>query len=1034
MLAGPGTGKTATLVEAVAERITHRGVAPSQVLVLTFSRRAAAELTERISRRVGVTTREPMVRTLHGYAYALLRAGAGAVGEPQPRLLGAGESDLMVRELLAGHAETGGGRWPAHLRRALAVPAFADQLRDLLLRAEERQIPPAVIAALGRRHRRPEWSAVAAFAREYQQVSDLRQGAGRMGAALDQAELTTAALALLSDPAVRSVEQARVRRIFVDEYQDVDPGQVALIETLAEGADELVVVGDPDQSIYAFRGSDPAALRRIEVDGTVQLTLSRRLPHALAAATRRVADRLPGPREHRALRAADSDSMGELEVRVLRTAAKQAAYIADQLRRAHLLDGVPWSKMAVLVRSPAGSAAALRRACAMAGVPVTSGAEQGPIAADPVVRTLLLLLRAGLDADSPNGSEALELLGSSPRGLDAVAIRRLRRAVLATMPDGGSSADVLGAVLRGTAPVPAGLPAELARSVRRLAALVSIARQEATASTAEELLWRIWQASGLAEELAATSERGGRSGRLADARLDAVLALFAMAADLVDRLPGAGLAAFLDVVAGQQISADGAGGALVHQDAVALLSAHAAKGLQWDVVAVAGVQEGSWPDLRPRGSLLGTDELLDAAAGLPPVPSTAARLAEERRLFYVATTRARRRLVVTAVADEDAVPSRFLAELLGTDELPTGWPREADGRERRGLHGAALVAELRSAVCDPQAPPGVAAQAANQLARLAAAGFTGADPADWYGLAEVSTAAPVVADGAPVAVSPSAVESLSNCALRAVLERSGARGAPGQPQIEGIVVHALADGLAKGVPTAELDTAVDAFLAGQRQLPPWQIDRTRRLVTAMRDTIRRWIAEVAADRTLLGSEVEVDVPLPAKQDCRPVRIAGRVDWLSGAADGSVIVTDFKTGATVPSKADAVANPQLAVYQLAIALGAFRSTALPGHDGPVRAQTDVAGVGALERAGSIQATGDRARSGGAELVYLRGGRPQVRSQPPLDAASSAQWQETVRAAAEQLAAGTATATQGRFCDRCRVRSSCPIQPQGRQVTR
>src|SRR6478752_7324281 len=76
VLAGPGTGKSATLVEAVAERISVRGIAPEEILVLTFSRRAAAELTSRITRRIGVTTREPMVRTLHGYAYSLLRSQA----------------------------------------------------------------------------------------------------------------------------------------------------------------------------------------------------------------------------------------------------------------------------------------------------------------------------------------------------------------------------------------------------------------------------------------------------------------------------------------------------------------------------------------------------------------------------------------------------------------------------------------------------------------------------------------------------------------------------------------------------------------------------------------------------------------------------------------------------------------------------------------------------------------------------------------------------------------------------------------------
>ena len=225
MLAGPGTGKSATLVEAVAERIAPRELPPEQILVLTFSRRAAAELTARITRRIGITTREPLVRTLHGYAYSLLRAQAVRSGEPSPRLLGAGESDQMVRELLAGQRESGRGGWPdavsaalglAGVRRRVARPDAADRRT----RASPRAGWPTWAAAGSARNGRPRRM----FAREYQDVSDLRQGSSGLGAALDQAELTRAALGLLADDTLLAAEQSRVRRIFVDEYQDVDPG------------------------------------------------------------------------------------------------------------------------------------------------------------------------------------------------------------------------------------------------------------------------------------------------------------------------------------------------------------------------------------------------------------------------------------------------------------------------------------------------------------------------------------------------------------------------------------------------------------------------------------------------------------------------------------------------------------------------------------------------------------------------------------------------------------------------------------------
>ena len=395
VLAGPGTGKTATIVEATADRILRRGVDPSSILVLTFSRRAAAELATRISARLDITVTEPIVRTLHSYAYSVVRSAALAAGDPPPRLLDAGQADLMVREMLAGHADEGGRYWPAELRPALRVRAFASELRELLLRLAERQIASRRVAALGRRLRRPEWCAVAEFIDEYRDIGDLRQGTARLGAALDQAELTAAALDRLADPAVLTAQQARFRRIFVDEYQDVDPAQAQLIELLATGADEFVAVGDPDQAIYAFRGAAPGVMEHLQTEAVTALTTCHRMAPVLVERTRGVAHLLPGRDIHRHLEPADAEPAGDVDVRVLPTAAQEGAYIADQLRRAHAESSVDWSRMAVLLRSPMATGAAIRRSLAAAGVPVATSAA-GPLSAEPLVAALLDVLRAGV--------------------------------------------------------------------------------------------------------------------------------------------------------------------------------------------------------------------------------------------------------------------------------------------------------------------------------------------------------------------------------------------------------------------------------------------------------------------------------------------------------------------------------------------------------------------------------------------------------------------------------------------------------------
>ena len=163
--------------------------------------------------------------------------------------------------------------------------------------------------------------------------------------------------------------------MFVDEYQDTDPAQVELLELLAGGGGDLVVVGDPDQSIYAFRGAEPRGIvdfpqRFRHRDGrpaaTVPLGVCRRSGAELLAVTRRIVEGLPGPWAQRRLTAGDPTATGSAEVHVFPSSALEAAYLADLLRRAHLIDEVPWSEMAVVVRSTSGLSA-LRRALAQAG-------------------------------------------------------------------------------------------------------------------------------------------------------------------------------------------------------------------------------------------------------------------------------------------------------------------------------------------------------------------------------------------------------------------------------------------------------------------------------------------------------------------------------------------------------------------------------------------------------------------------------------------------------------------------------------------
>lgn len=533
VLAGPGTGKTTTIVEAVAARID-AGTDPEQILVLTFSRKAAAELRTRITGRVARTIREPLARTFHSYAYGVLRRAALLRGDPPPRLLASAEQDAVVAELLRGDAEEEGAvRWPDALTPALGTAGFRAELRDLLMRATERGVGSDRLAAWGRETGRDHWVLAAAFQEQYENVTTFATVGRGDASGYDPAELVRAAIAELDgDPELLRQERERARWLFVDEYQDTDPAQVELLELLAGGGSNLVAVGDPDQAIYAFRGAEPRGMTQFtdrfrhtdgRTAGRVSLGVCRRSGEELLRISRRVAEGLPGPWEHRRLAPGEGTDPGKGEVHVFGSAAVEAAYLADVLRRAHLLDGVPWSQMAVVVRS-AVALGPLRRALASAGVPVAVSADDLPLAGQPAVAPFLTALSALLPA-SGSGPEAegsavgldepaAEALLASPLGGATVLdLRRLRRAVRIALVTQGVDPAERGAPLAlalGDDTLLDSLPEHVYRPARRVADVLAAGRLAlADDGTAEDVLWAMWQRSGLAARWARASAAGG---------------------------------------------------------------------------------------------------------------------------------------------------------------------------------------------------------------------------------------------------------------------------------------------------------------------------------------------------------------------------------------------------------------------------------------------------------------------------------------------------------------------------------------------
>ncbi len=1033
VLGAPGTGKTTTAVELVVDRVVHGGLAPDECLLLTSTRVAAARLREQVTARLARTSTEALARTHQAFGFGILRQAAALRGDEAPRLISGPEQDVVLRELLAGHERGDAPRppWPAHVEPALDKRGFRSELRDLLMRAVEHGIEASTLADLGREHGRAEWVAAAQVLTEYDEVTAF----SRPGA-YDPAWILTAAADLLEDdPQAAARVAAQVRLVIVDDAQELTSAAARLLRVVTRTGADLVLVGDPDCAVQTFRGADPRLLAvqwtqlgRPGPDGvdppTVVLRTAYRQPEGLEAVTRAVTTRIGalGGGRQRAVTAARTG--GEVEVALLRSPAQEAAHLAARLRRAHLLDGVGWDEMAVIVRSERRDST-LRRVLQAHGVPVLASPSESPVRDEIAVRPLLHLLETVLEqALHPDRlvapERAVDLVLSPLGECDAVALRRLRRLLRREELEAGgerSSDELVAAVI--LAPGHAAALGHDAAPLRRLSIAVAAGlaaarvvetdagRSWAPGVTAETVLWAIWDGLAVADRWRRLALRGGRRGMRADRDLDAVVGLFDAAARFVDRLPAAGPDAFLDHLLGQDVPGDTLVAQAQPGASVTLLTPAAAAGRQWRYVAVAGVQEGVWPDLRLRGSLLGSEELVAVATGRDRSfrgAQTAVRY-DETRLFLVAVSRATERLLVTAVRSEDEQPSVYLdlvdPFLGGADDSATSAdggaaPELRDFTElTRSLSLPSLVAELRRRLV--LADGGSAGAAAAALARLAAQDVPGADPSQWWVQRVLTDDRPLRAPDQQVRLSPSKVESFRDCSLRWALTSAGG-DSPSQGSANlGTLIHDIAHELGDDVDAATLVAEVERRW-GRLGLPPgWGTERQRALAHLMATRLAAYFADPARPE-------RVDSEAVLRVDVGRASISGRVDRLERTVDGGLRVLDYKTGSSKPTTAQVPAHPQLGTYQLAVERGAFAA------EGTTSAGAVLLHLG--KAAGPVKPA------------------PAAQVQPPLAEQDDPDWAERLIAqTADGMGGARFPATPGTWCTFCPVRTSCPAQPEG-----
>lgn len=930
IVGAPGSGKTTVVTEIVAALIERDG--ESAVRILTPSRQAATRLRDAVALRVGVATRGPLARSVSSLAFEIVSAEQGQGFTA--RLISGGEQDSDIQALLAGEIADGtDGYWPQSLSAEVRqLREFRTQLRDLLSRCHDLGIvdessddPFEALAELGRRTGNVEWVAAAQFFTTYRQlVSRSRQGQ------VDPTELVVRATDI-----VANTPSASRMTLVVDDAHDVTPSQWRLVAQWAKSRGSVIAVGDPDVTTAGFRGGqvsflDDAASGVTWAD-TVSLTTIHRqagvMPHLLGAiassiggghpSIRRtypavvepaVARELPGFDLHSATAASPAHERDLV-----------ARYIRDAVAR-----GASHGDIAVVVRSGSMAESMVSHLNSMS-IPTFSETTGSPLRDHPAVWSLLTLVSVGIGREPLTADIARELLLGPFGRMTTLDYRRFRRNLRKAEIAAGRNrlADEL---MLEALTVPGVFETEIQFAasgarwiVETLSALAPIADRQI-----DELLWAVWSRSDRSKSWTAATLGTGPIAVKAHESLDAVMALFGVAATSLENVPTESAAVFLDRVLGQTVPNDSLSPRAT-SGSVLVCTPAATVGREFDVVVVAGVNDGVWPNTRARSALLKANGLSVAQAGMDPneVDHRKELVFDELRLFLVAVSRARRRLLVTAIQSEDETPSglfRMIAGEKSRDDNPAKSVPAANARGKVFVPESIdstigeMVGRLRRVLVTNSGSASDQSRAASALAELARRGVPGADPDQWIGL-KVGDPVALFTDR-DIPVSPSNLKSFQDSPLDWFVS-SVSGGSSGLSATIGTLVHRAIEVAPNGT-WDELWATVEQKWGEVSFEAPWLqsqwLEITRSMVDALADYIR---ATALEGRRVLGSEKFTRVTLtPDDTGGVTIVVGGTIDRVEQLTDGSVSIIDIKTAKNAESAPGAKAHMQLKAYQLA----------------------------------------------------------------------------------------------------------------------
>jgi superfamily I DNA/RNA helicase/RecB family exonuclease len=883
VVAGPGTGKTEFLVQRVAVVIDTGRARRDQVVVLTFSRRAAADLRRRVDEALGGSGMPIDASTFHSLALRLLEAGSGA---ERPIPLTTPEQVGLVAELLATEKPDD---WPVMYRGILATPAFAAEVADFLMRCSERLLSPDQLEE--RAAARADWNGIPGLFRRYRRVLEAARRT-------DYGTMLVSAVGLLQTPTGQELA-GNYRYMVVDEYQDTSPAQAEIARLLAQPHGNLTVAGDPYQSIYSFRGAELRNIARFAADHPearrIVLGRSLRVPAPILESALRIVSsgELPGS----AGPVTPAGHPGRVETVVFDQETAEAEWIARDIEQAIRVDGLDPGSIAVLVRSKREMLSELSRALTRRGIPHDS--PDSRLVEHPAVRMIHDLVTVA------NLGGAIPLV--TP-GEAAEADRAMRRLLLGPVVgiSLGKEREILRSRRRTWDAWPEVLETELP-SHPGLAALLDDPGWSSSMSAVDGF-WELWARLDDLERIIFDSDRG--DWRRAFTSFSQVLERQA------ERDRKVTLVRLFELTEDEGFESTPLLSFRPDGQRVTLTTLHQAKGLEFDVVYIANAVEGVFPDLR-RGRRMLRPELLSPERTTDPAAQHLFQVQEEMRLAYTAMTRARSKVVWTAtsagVDQGEHRPSRFLmaaadparAGRLGPPEETIGPPVTLAEAEVR----------LRRTLLDP---------AATSIDRLAAAQMLAQPPRPWWnpaafaGVPEPGPDRPIL--GPELRLSPSQADSYATCPRKYALERRLRLGDSTSPYAHfGTLVHAVLEAaeranLGSGKAHADLEDALSHLEKewakadfGTPQLNEAWLKHAREALTKL---YTRWPSKDG---------------LPVEVERRVEAVIGGIEWIGyidrlERTSAGLRVIDYKTSKSPPTVDESKRSIQLGFYAAAAADG------------------------------------------------------------------------------------------------------------------